>query len=479
VVKALGAGSLIGLAGCTSQGSGGGSGGSDGSSGGSGGSGGGSGGTSGSAGSSEWGDWSGQTLHFLTGESDEASQSFWNQVTSDFAEETGAEIKVEYTGFGTESVQRIAQLVQAGEAPTVNQTSFEQTALFKNSDILVPLTDVFEDEVIPAIGEPNEPSKFPFDGEFYQVPFWNNIGDFFYRDDLAEEVGMGPPDTWEKVLEYAEAVDGIRSGLNGSYVAAGQGSHAVAQLTSWLYSNGGRVVQRDGDGNLEVAIGSGEMRERMVETLEFQKALHEFSPEASDSTWDTLASSMAQGTAGCQWYVGFRPSIRSFRAEQDFAPNVRCLQHPTSPSGGRTGRGGADGLAVFKNPDSEMEEMGKKFVAFMMRPEYLLDLYMSIAPVHNIPAYPEFQQSDEYQNALKELPYNQEDIAEYQENVASDWISYPAETEPPNPYVGSVFGRSPLWDMQTEILVGDGEIEATIDKYAPRIQANLDEVSGQ
>ncbi|QLG29912.1 extracellular solute-binding protein (plasmid) [Halorarum halophilum] len=460
MIKVVGAGSFVGLAGCTSSRAG------DG----------GSGGTVGGGGDSKWGDFSGETLHFVTGESDDASQEFWDRVTQDFAAETGADIKVEYTGFGSAQIQRIAQLVQAGEAPTVNQTAFHQVATFVENDILVPLTDVMDDQVAPAIGNPNDASRFEFEGDLYQIPFWNNVGDFFYREDLADEVGMGAPDTWDKVLEYAEKVDGIRPGLNGSYVAAGQGAHAVAQLASWLYNNDGRIVERDSSGDLRIAIQDGKMRDRFVETLEFQRDLHEFSPEASDSTWDTLASSMAQNTAACQWYVGFRPPVRSFRAEQDFAEHVRCLQHPTSPAGSRTGRGGADGLSVFRNSN---EEMGKQFIAFMMRPKYLLDLYMSIAPVHNIPAYPDFQQSDDYQEALKDLPYNQEDIAEYQERVANDWISYPAETEPPNPYIGAVFERSPLWDMQTEVLVNDTDIDVAIDQYAPKMQANLDETAGQ
>lgn len=124
------------------------------------------------------------------------------------------------------------------------------TAFFYAGDLVVPFTEVDPNfELDPAILEYNgllrwdEEANFSSpDGQVRALPINGNIQLFFYRQDLYEEAGLEPPETWEDVMNAAEVIAGDDRGLFG-YANRGQRSTASVSYDFYpfLRGMGGRI----------------------------------------------------------------------------------------------------------------------------------------------------------------------------------------------------------------------------------------------
>ncbi|WP_423750848.1 extracellular solute-binding protein [Salinirarus marinus] len=464
----MGAVGTVGLAGCAGGGGGGSSGGDGGSSGGGGSTDGGDssgGSTTGSSG--EWPDLSGKEVHFVTDEASDASKQFWNGVASDFEEATGASTKMEYVGIGTGGMERITQLIQAGDPPEIFTMNAANASTFRSEGVLAPVDDAF-DQFTEVTGQPEEQATVKVNGHQWYVPLWFNTVCYYYRSDLSDIV----PDTWEKAQAYAKEVDEADNGVRGTYVPAGPGAHVCYRIMSWMYSNEGSFMQWNNDDQIEVAYDSGENRTKLVETLNYIKERQQYSPVASDSNYTTWSNSIPNEVAGSTPYSGFRPVVQSVTNDRSFAKDVSVVPGmPKAPSGTNRSVAASDGMGTFKGAD---QEAARAFINFTLQEEYLTDLYMMLTPVHNVPAFPEFRSSTAYQDALKGLEgWPTDAITTYQEDVK--FKTRPNDTDPPNPYAGASYASPPLWNMQVDLLVKDKSPEAVIDEYAPKHQEIIDE----
>lgn len=462
-LRTAGAAGAVGLAGCTSGDSGGGSGGSGGSNGDSGGS---NGGSAGSAGNGDWPDLSGKEIHFITDESSDTAKQFWNRVAKDFREATGAKTRMEFTGLGSNSVQRITQLIQSGSPPDIFTMNTSNASRFRSADILAPATDAVE-SISGRLGEPEAQATVKLDGEHWFVPLWLNVNSYYYRQDQADVV----PDTWDKALEYAQQVHESDSELAGTYVPAGSGSHVCYRIMAWMFSNGGNLCKWDGD-KIEIAYDGGTNRKKLVEVLDYLKQRQQYSPSAADSSWTSWINAIPNSVAASSGYHGFRPIVQSVQRERPFAKDVNLVPgYPKPPGGSHTTVASADGLGTFKGSDTEA---ANTFMRFTLQEKYLTDIYMDLTPVHNIPAWKRYRDSDAYNDAIKSLSgWPADAIKTYQEETT--FKTRPYDTDPPNPYAGAAYNSPPLWNLQIDVLVNDVSPEAAIDKYAPKHQKLIDE----
>ncbi|WP_423750847.1 extracellular solute-binding protein [Salinirarus marinus] len=474
-LKTVGAAGTVGLAGC-SGGGGGSSGDGGGSSGGNGGgsSGGGSSGggssdgtTTGSSG--EWPDLSGKEVHFVTDEASDTSKQFWNGVASDFEEATGASTKMEYVGIGTGGIERITQLIQAGDPPEIFTMNASNASTFRSEGVLAPVDEAF-DQFTEVTGQPEDQATVEVNGNQWFVPLWFNTVCYYYRSDLSDIV----PDTWEKAQQYAQEVDEADNGVRGTYVPAGPGAHVCYRIMAWMYSNGGSFMQWNND-RIEVAYDSGENRTKLVEALNYIKERQQYSPNASDSNYTTWTNAIPNEVAGSSAYVGFRPVVQSVANNRSFTDSVEVVPGmPSAPGGTNRSVAASDGMGTFKGAD---QEAARAFINFTLQEEYLTQIYMMLTPVHNVPAFPEFRSSSTYQDALKGLEgYPMDAIKSYQEDVK--FKTRPNDTDPPNPYAGASYNSPPFYNMQVDLLVKDRSPEAVIDEYAPQHQEVIDEAQG-
>ncbi len=476
IIKTLSAAGVLGLAGCSGDG---GDGNDDNT--GDGGDGGDT-DTSGettSQGTGEWPDYSGQRLHMLTGIQNQ--KEIFDAIGEDFKEATGLEeFKVEVVGMNNQR-QRVIQLVQAGDPPDIVQDTQTLTPLYVNSDLALDVSDMMTD-ISDRIGAPSDEARVQLDGKDYFVPFWHNISSWWWRGDLIEEEGYSRSDfmnaDWDLAIEAAEKLHDPENNINGTYVPAGTGSHSTFHLMAWLYTNGGSVCTWEGD-RMVVNFDKGKNRTRMIETLEMLKERYQYAPQATDSSWDTAANAIPNGNTACKWYLGFRPKIRSIQNDREFAPDVHVGPMPSKRS--RQTVASTDGVVPI---NGENPEAAQDFLRFMMRPKYIVNILASITPVHNVPAYPGINDSDVYQDAIADVPWNNESM-----NVAEDIERYTAnrefvrprifDTQPPNPYSNASYASEPLWSLPQDVLLDDMDPEDAIDQRAPELQEKIDTAADQ
>ncbi|MBI9104100.1 MAG: extracellular solute-binding protein [Spirochaetales bacterium] len=107
-----------------------------------------------------------------------------------------------------------------------------------------------------------------FDGHVWGIPFRTDAGVLYYRKDLLDKYGKSVPATWDELKDTAlEIVTGERAAGNEMYGLAGsmkQYEGLTCNAVEWLYSNGGSVLDEDGN----VTINS-------LENIEIMKLIKE------------------------------------------------------------------------------------------------------------------------------------------------------------------------------------------------------------
>lgn len=427
----------------------------------------GDGGSAGSSGGSsgDWPDYSGESIHFITRDPLQENNPFYKGVASDFKDATGAEVRVEHVSAGGEFSQRISQLLQSGTPPHVCSVGDTNAQTYMQNDLLAPISDVV-DTVAERYGEPT--AHVFGDDEKYSLPTYLNLVTFWYRQDLADV----KPDSYEKVVEYAEQAGQSDEVQYGSYACAGTGSHMEAMAASWGTWNGAQIFERGSNGDIQVSLHKSD-RDRWIETFELHRNRHQFSPNATDSSWGALINAIPTGQVASSVYMGTRPKNAASRQELDFATDVK----PTNPWGrGENTYMGMDSNVVF---DTDKNEIAKTFLKFLYQDEYVFDLYLRHSPLQNIPPYPDLAKHSEYRDGLKELPlisgYTDSDLEFCLENQPPLGTTMITRTNPPNPYA-SLADEMQLFSGITQKVIVDGVDPATaIDNAGSKLANNLEE----
>lgn len=420
----------------------------------------------------DWPDLSGTEVQVIIDETSDAVRNYYNGVSQGFSEATGATMNFEFVGRNVSGVQRVTQLLQAGEPPEIFAMNQNNATAFELQGVIEPVTDVMA-EIEERLGESNK--HVEFEGEQWLVPSFFNINTWFWRGDVAEEIGMErrPSWTWESALQYAEQVSAMDNDLSGIYIPAGSGPHVVSMFRAWLNTIDGSLVEWDGD-RIVVNFDSGENRTKMVELLTFLGNAHEYSPVASDSGYSSWARSIPNGVSASVNYIGYRPKMYAIQDEREFAADVHAAQMPENET--RTTDGNVDGFGVFSGANVDA---AKTFLRYLTQTENIVDLY-KINPVHDIPPYPEVRQSEAYTSFLDQLPeaYTPQDTQAYQQEVAQNFETSIEQTDPANPYAGTIAGADAIPNMLQAVLLDDEDPDAVIDQYAQQLQQTLDQAQG-
>lgn len=423
-----------------------------------------SGGSTGS-GSSSSSDLSGKSLHFVTDESNPSAQKFLKQVGSSFESKTGASVKMEFVGRGSSGSERVIQLLQAGDPPEIFTANQSQAISWAIRGILAPVDKPLATGE-ERLGElPGENARTILEGNEYSVPFGANAGCYWYRADVVEDT---VPSTWENTLAFAEKADG-KSGLKGSYVPAGSDSSTTYHFLNWLYSNEGTIAKRE-NGEIQIAVGDSENRSRWVETMNFIKELHQYSPDATDSTWSTMIQAIPNETSASNWYGGARPKVQAAKADKPFAADLHPVPMPKNRQ--RVGDGSADGFVTFKGADTEVAHA---FLEFFLQMENMVKLPFELAPVHVVSPWPTVVSSDAWKQNIDQLPdaWSKDDIQTYMVDVMESYQSVSQETEPPNPYAESLLGSNHITNFVQEVLINDKNPDNIVDDYASKLETTL------
>jgi len=434
-----------------------------------------SGASPGDASNGEWPDLSGTSVHVVIDGTAQPVRDFWNRVIGEFKKATNADTRLEFVGKDQGGVQRVIQLLQAGDPPELFAMNQIDALGFIQEDALAPLTGVIEDKIEPRVGQISQNARVEMNGDLWLAPMFFALAGWYWRGDLAAEVGMDerPEWTWETTVEYAKKV-GELDGSAGTYVPAGPGRHSVNHFLAWLKTNEGSLTDMNSD-RVIVNFDEGTNRTRMVETLEQLRDLHAHSPVASDSNYGTVAHAIENETAASNWFQGYRPKMYAIQNERSFAADVHCAQMPKKRT--QMSDGNIDGLGTFRGSNVDA---ARTLIDFTLQEKYLLDLY-KVNPVHDAPPYPKIRDGEQYQAFLEGLPseYTKNDTIAYQEEILQNFTPTGFGGDQVNPYMATVTGSSAIPNLIRRVLVEDENPDNIIDKHAKELQSTLDDAQGR
>ena len=298
------------------------------------------------------------TLQFWDNQQTESGLSeYQKQAVARFEQENPG-IKVEVTTIPyPEYQQRLLTAVQGGNAPDVSTIDQIWVAAFAQAGAIDPLDELAASAGIKAeTFFPGAWASANYDGKLWGIPFNVDVWSFsFYNADLLQQAGVDPQSmvSWEGLRAGAEKLTDAANGKYGVGLFAHKGEDTVVVLDSFIFSNGGRVLNEDGS----CALTSDES----VAALEYLASLVPFAPQGiqNASSGDMRELFLNQSLAVEFWPALEQPTLQKSNLNWDFV--VGHAPEGKTP----IGTYGGWNLVVYK--DSPNKEAAWKFIQFLTR----------------------------------------------------------------------------------------------------------------
>ncbi|MFB6117848.1 ABC transporter substrate-binding protein [Halosegnis sp.] len=387
-----GAAGLAGLAGC-SGGGGGSEGGSEG---------GDSGSNTDTGTSGGGGDSGGGEVHVLTDYNNEAWQKKWeNKLVPAFEEQSDYTVRMEYSGFSGDQESRLANLVQSGDPPGFNTSTFEQVGDLFLSDQLAEVGDVVADAEEVA----GELTTKPYhEGDkYWQVTHGGYASVLHYRQDVYDELGLEVPTTFQELLENARIIDESDLDIRGYGLAGSKTGKAHDEFQVFL-SNMGASELRFEDPEAKENVEVWFPEEEITTLLEYFKELSQYSPDPTNVGWGASLRNWAGGQFAQQYNLNMWPAgVAAAVGANKIAKNTEVAPLPLWEEGGITKEDSylsnptPDGHNVFAEADNT--QGAKEFLRFLYGSETNRTARMyETEPTRFLPAYGDVVDSDAFQN---------------------------------------------------------------------------------
>jgi ABC-type glycerol-3-phosphate transport system substrate-binding protein len=289
------------------------------------------------------------TLKFWDNQQTESGLSQYQQEAVKRFEAENPNIKVEVTTIPyPEYQQRLLTAVQGGNAPDVSTLDQIWIAAFAEAGAIVPL-----DEQAKAAGISADTffkgawDSANYGGKLWGIPFNVDVWSFsFVNNALLKEAGVDPASmvSFEGLKAAAEKLTDPAKGRYGVGLFGHKGEDTVVVLDSFIFSNGGRVLDDNGKCALTSpeAVGalaylqslvpyapqgilnasSGDMRELFLNgslALEFWPALEQPTLQKSSLDWDFVVGHAPEGKTPVGTYGGWNLAVYASSPHQEAA----------------------------------------------------------------------------------------------------------------------------------------------------------------
>ncbi|MEM7025034.1 MAG: extracellular solute-binding protein, partial [Pseudomonadota bacterium] len=289
-------------------------------------------------------------VHVMTDEIAPESQEFYRQAAADFeAANPNVKVSLDFQGNMDEA---LAIRVAAGEPPEIASMQLERLLYYADLGLLEPASwwfDKYGDDVVPL-------ASIPYKGERWDIPYALTSEMWWYRQDLFDEAGIEPPQTWDDFLVAAKHFNDPSQDFYGIAIAGGPGEWTAWHYEVFLWQNGGFVFDTD----LNPLVDSPES----IEALNYLKDLYQYAPPdaATWEWWDSIDAFVAERVALSMY--GGRLLVHAARDNPELAPVTRVLHQPEGKM--RAGPLSRKSHAILANAPNK--ELGNEFLDFMMQP---------------------------------------------------------------------------------------------------------------
>ncbi|WP_226040146.1 ABC transporter substrate-binding protein [Natrinema sp. DC36] len=283
-------------------------------------------------------------VHFITDYYNTSWENLWDEMASQFEENTDHSMNIEEGGMSGTQEGRLAQLIQAGNPPDANTSTFDQVADIWSTDQLSSVGGVVS-SIEEVNGELNVGGAFLGGDDMFQIPHGVYVSNFQYRQDVYDELGLSEPETFQDVLDNAQAIDeagGAYSdmagyGLAGMPTGKSQDEFQVLLASAGMSGLGIRWNDPEAQDELEMYWPE----EEVTTVLQYMKDLAQYSPDPTSIGWAESLGGWAQGQYGQQYHLNAWPvGVAALQAEaadseeegqflSNVAENTQVMAYPT------------------------------------------------------------------------------------------------------------------------------------------------------
>ena len=297
-------------------------------------------------------------LKFWDNQQTESGLSQYQQEAVKSFEAENPDIKVEVTTVPyPEYQQRLLTAVQGGSAPDVSTIDQIWVAAFAAAGVIEPLDELAASAKISAdTFFPGAWASANYDSRLWGIPFNVDVWQFsFYNEDLLKAAAIDPASlaTFEGLKAAGEKLTDEASGKYGIGLFAHKGEDTVVVMDSFIFSNGGKVLNEDGS--------CGLTSDASVEALAYLQSLAPYAPRgiANASSGDMRELFLNGSLAVEFWPALEQPTLQKSALNWDFVVG-------TAPEG-KTPIGTFGGWNLVVYNDSPHKEAAWKFIQFLTR----------------------------------------------------------------------------------------------------------------
>jgi ABC-type glycerol-3-phosphate transport system substrate-binding protein len=298
------------------------------------------------------------TLKFWDNQQTESGLSQYQQEAVKRFEAENPGIKIEVTTIPyPEYQQRLLTAVQGGNAPDVSTLDQIWVGAFAQAGAIIPL-----DDQAKAAGQTAD--KFfkgawdsaNYDGKLWGIPFNVDVWSFSYVNNaLLKEAGVDPASmvSFEGLKAAAAKLTDPSKGRYGIGLFAHKGEDTVVVMDSFIFSNGGKVLDEAG----KCALTSPQS----VEALSYLQSLVPYAPKGiQNASSGDMRELFLNGSLALEFWPALeQPTLQKSKLDWGFV--VGHAPEGKTP----IGTYGGWNLAVYQS--SQHKEAAWKFVQFLTR----------------------------------------------------------------------------------------------------------------
>lgn len=409
------------------------------------------------------------TIHIWHTETEPQTIAAFDDIARRFEAENPG-IRVDALGLGWAELEgKITAALAAGAPPELSHGQPITCGTMQSRGLLLPLDDVVE-----AIGEdnvlPHVRRVCNVDGTQYGLVHALSTSLLLYRKDIAEELGLTPPRSWDDVIARAKAMtrDTDGDGLIDIYGVTLPGDNLFINIIL------GELI-RANNGSLFDANNRPLMTDpKMIEVLNYLRKLLKYAPPGWESAGylQTFENFSSQKAAMMIFGHGRGAGMieRSVPMELASDKTFGVWKKPPGPSSQEAiVQVDEEPWMLFK--DARHPEEAKKFLEFLYRDDNYLQ-YVSTVPIHLLPITKSLRQSQGYKK-IDMFDRWHSWIDAQQESLDKD-LARPALvaewsdlTE--KPYLLDVLNSGILRDMVIAVVIEREEPESAAQKAQTRL----------
>lgn len=232
------------------------------------------------------------------------------------------EVKMQFVGWAN-LFDRIVTSIGSGDAPDAMYIGSRWIPQLANLGALTPLGKYASEEKLGMYPQPVM-DTVTYTGKIYGIVKSMSSKALIYNKELFRKAGLdpeSPPENWDELYNYAEKISAVGEDVYGFGLAAKKFTSTTSQFLNFLYANGGRVINKEG----EITIDN----EEAVEALEFYSEELPKVSEPSPLEWkrENLIKPFKSGKIGM--YIDH---VHSAKAALDAGIDVGVALIPGGPS---------------------------------------------------------------------------------------------------------------------------------------------------